>query len=505
MALIYLDRPSRWIYAVSYGGILAILGLFIFGGETNRLELAPLILVATVVLAFLSLSEGLPGLYALLFILIPFSQSIPLFDVAGRVVNLGMHTIVIAFIIALTLIERKKRFGILGQHETKLLVFLGGWALVTILMSLRYASSSAVANSVVTWLRWVQFIPIAIFLLHGEGDEKLFRRMVRVLIVLGVVVAIWGIIETLFPSKFASQYFRGASTFTRPLFREFDINEVIDPVTGYYRGSANYNIAGAFAAVAALMAIPFLAFRRGRAGRYVGRLGIGLLLSGIAVTQSRSALLAFAAGSLVSAGSVSRKHFIKAAAGLALCGIIVLTLFPNIGFVYMFRETMTALPRAVPLALAYDVYSPAMGFSINAFGAAMRFVGAREAVRGFLKAPVFGWGFFGFSFYAPHLGTAENFFIQILAETGAVGLGLFLLFLLSLWRHTKTKFEDGSFAEKYRIGFRGAFAAFLIVNLTGTLFYDQRIWALLLVLGAIQVRLDREARRDASRPPGAVR
>lgn len=504
MVSVDIDRPSRWIYAVAFGGILTILAVFIFGGETSRFELAPLILIATMLLAFLCLSDGLAGLYTLLFVLIPFSQSVPVFEVGGRTVNLGMHTIIIAFIIALTLLSRKKRFDLRHDRVSGLSLLLGGWALVTILAALRFGAGAAAADSVVTWLRWVQFIPIACLLLQGEGDDRLFRRLLHVLIALGLIVALWGIYESLFPTPFATRYFRGAATFTRPLFREFDLSEVIDPVTGYYRGSANYNIAGAFSCVAALMAIPFLAFRRGPADRLAGRLGVVLLIVGIAVTQSRSALLAFVAGSLVSAGSVSRKHFFRVAVAAALCGVLVVTMFANVGFVRMFRESMAALPRAIPLALAGVAYNPSMGFSINAYGAAMRFVGVREAARAFLKSPVVGWGFFGFSSYARQLGTAENFYFQFLSETGAVGFGLFLLLLVFLWRHTKRNSPAGTFAERFRIGFRGAFAAFLFVNLTGTLFYDQRIWGLFLVLAAIQVRLDREPRGEGSPPAGAA-
>jgi hypothetical protein len=112
----------------------------------------------------------------------------------------------------------------------------------------------------------------------------------------------------------------------------------------------------------------------------------------------------------------------------------------------------------------------------------------REAFIVFLNFPLLGCGFFGFSYQAPELGTAESFYLQLLAETGIIGFGMLIMFLVKLWSYTKTEFHKGSFSYLYQIGFRGAFSAAIFANLTGTLFYDQRIWGLFLMLGAIQVK-----------------
>jgi hypothetical protein len=260
-------------------------------------------------------------------------------------------------------------------------------------------------------------------------------------------------------------------------------------------GSANYNIAGAFMAVVTLIALPFLNTKKKYINVSIGKIGIIVLIIGIAVTQSRSAFAAFLLGLLINANNKSKKTLLYTFLAIIFVGVIFFTFFSDYWLGPMIKETVTRLPEAIPLALQYGEYSPDMDFSINVFGAAMRAVGIREAVMGFIQFPLFGVGFFGFSNYAPHIGTAENFFLQFLCETGIFGfVGLFI-YLRSIWLSTKMKFQENSFAGKYQRGFRSAFVALIIVNVTGTLFYDTRIWGLLLVLSAIQIRLVWDERR----------
>jgi len=335
-------------------------------------------------------------------------------------------------------------------------------------------------------------------LVYGTGDEGKFKRIVQILIIIGLFVAGWGIYETVYPSEFATTYFRGAVTFTKPLFREHELDEVINANTGYYMGSANYNIAGMFSAIAAIIAIPFL-FKnnaQGKKNKYIlfSFSATILLVIGVIVTQSRSAFFCLIAGILVSSKSTSTKRFLATVVCFVLLIVIFGEFFLKSGFGSMIYETITYLPRAIPLVIEAEDYSGSMDFSINVFGAANRALTIFEAFRMFIESPFLGCGFFGFSYHSLRFGTAENFFAQMLAETGAFGFTLLVIFLFSVWRYTKTHFKTGSFAYTYQIGFRGAFIASIITNLTGTLFYDQRIWGLFLVLIAIQIRLVRDER-----------
>jgi len=438
------------------------------------------------------------SLFLFLFILIPFSPSIPLFTIAEREVNVGIHTLLIALILIVTLFNGAGLKG-LKEPATLTIILLVWWTLLTIIVSAFHAGAPAIANSVVTWLRWVQFIPIFCLIVYGVGKEIDFKKIVRILFFLGLVIAAWGIYETFFPSEFAVEHFRGAATFTKPLFREHDLLEVIDPKTGFYAGSANYNIAGLFSAMVALVAIPFL-FKS--YGSYIiiktsllSFVITFLLIVGVFVTYSRSALLSLIGGMLV-VNSIKApiSRVLLTVVLLVLGAIILVVFFSEWGFTQLILSTITYLPAAVPIVMETPVFHEAMGFDGNVFGAAMRFVAISEALRIFMESPLLGVGFFGFSQHSP-LGTAENFFAQILAETGIIGFTLFIIFLFHVWQCTKIKFKRETFAYKYQIGFRGVFVAGIIANLTGTLFYDTRIWGLFLVLSAIMIRLARDEYR----------
>jgi hypothetical protein len=480
--------------------VLVFIVLVFFGDFLGGL-LSPLVLFVTVLAVFSFYKYGFYGPYYLLFVLIPFSQSVTILTVAGRPVNMGMHTMVVGMILIGTMMRKSLRFHPLKDVSIKYLIFLGIWTLITILISSFYSSVSAISNSFVTWMRFVQFIPIAYLMVQGVGFTKYFKSFVYLFITLGFIVSLWGIYEILNPTDFTLRAFRGAATFTKPLFRELneDASFSLSNTTGggdWYMGSANYNIAGAFMAVITLITIPFLSEKKIFNGFPIGKIGIVILVIGIAVTYSRSAFFAFLLGLLLNSSDRSKKSLISMLFFFALCGVVFFAFFSDYWLGPLIKEIFSSLPDAISMALNYGEYTQDMGFSVNVYGAAMRLVGIREAFVGFIQKPIFGWGFFAFAAYAPNLGTAENFYMQFLCETGLIGFFALFQYLRFIWKKTNTEFPLGSFPAKYQRGFRGAFIAFLIVNITGTLFYDTRIWGLMLVLSAIQIRfmLDEQKR-----------
>jgi len=485
---------SAFIFnAASIISIVIFAFLVLFSSNLGEL-LSPIVLFVTVLAVFSSFKLGFYGPYYLLIVLIPFSQSVTLFTLANRPVNIGMHTMVIGMIVLTTLLKNSFRIPTIKDDSIKTLIFLGIWTLVTIFTSITFAPASALSNSFVTWMRWVQFMPIAYLLVYNVEITKHFKKFVYLLIALGFIVSVWGVYETLNPTEFTMRAFRGAATFTKPLFRELDESASFSIKNStsegaWYMGSANYNIAGAFMAAVTLISIPFLTDKKTINKIPAGKIGILILIIGIAVTQSRSAIIAFILGLLVNSSSKSKKALLYTIFTIAFCGVIFFTFFSDYWLGPMLKETFNNLPQAISMVFKYGEYSQDMGFSVNVYGAAMRAIGIKEAFVGFTQAPVFGWGFFGFATYAPVLGTAENFYMQFLCETGAIGLLALLIYFKTIWTSTKTKFLKDSFASKYQRGFRSAFVALLIANVTGTLFYDTRIWGLMLVLSAIQIRL----------------
>lgn len=425
-------------------------------------------------------------LLSILFVLIPFGQSVPMFSLAGREVNVGMSTVVIFVIFIFT----NKKVGSIqsydGKKINKIILGLSIWCLFTIFMSISLVPPAVTANSLVTWARWFQFVPIMMLIVFGKFDEKIFKNIVKLALLCGVIIGLWAIYETLNPSEFAEKYFRGAVTFTKPIFRENLFSEVISEETGYYIGSANYNIAGAYSAMAMLISLPFLFRARGR--NFLDLMYFVVLLAGVLASQSRSSLVALMVGCFVIYYKLSILRTVSTAIVIFLLYSVLSIGLSNTSFGLMLAETVTELPAAIPLVFENQIYDESMGFSINVFGGAKRVITIAEAFKVFLKSPIFGCGFFGFSYQNPQLGTAENFFMQLLAETGSIGLMLFIWFLVNLWRQTAKDFKRGSFSDLYQKGFRGVFVAAIVVNMSGTLFYDQRIWGLFLMLSAIQIK-----------------
>lgn len=444
----------------------------------------------TTMVFFSTLKLGYYGPFYLLFFLIPFSQSVTMFSIADRSVNLGMHTIVVGLILLFTLFFKKYKIPRRTETATKYLILVGLWAGVSVFMTILNSTSSSLSNSFVTWVRWIQFIPIVYLIVENSINHRHIENIVKLFISMGVLVAIWGIYEVLAPTEFSEQAFRGAVTFTRPLFRETDLAESFTD-QGFYRGSANYNIAGAFMAVVTIFALPFLADKRTLGEKTSSILLIIILIVGIAVTKSRITMVAAIIGIVAYYYNKSFKSVIQVLTTIVIIGIIYFYYFPHVWLGPMIIETIYKLPDAISTIDTDYVYNTGMGYSMNVYGAAMRFFAIREGIELFLQAPVFGVGFFGFSSNSI-LGTAENFFIQILCETGIVGLCLLVFYLKKVWGYTNTQFRKDSFEYKYQKGFRGAFIVFIIVNMTGTLFYDTRIWGLMLILAAIQIRLVRD-------------
>ena len=435
----------------------------------------------------------LSKLYYLLFVLIPFSQSVPLFSIGGRAVNIGQHTVLIAILIVLSLFFGNSKLKNINEPAAKALLFLMCWSLLTVFAMSLSAPSYAVSNSVVTWFRWVQFFPIFLLIVYGRCSRRDFKVIVRILIFIGGFIALWALYQSFFPSEFATKYFRGPVTFTQPLFRETTLAEVINPETGYYMGSANYNIAGTYSAIAALMSIPFVLkgyFIDGKNRATTLQWSFLLLLAaGVFVTTSRSSLLCLVIGSYLIFFNGSLKQLMKMV--LLISSLIILTIifFSEAGVISMVVETAIFLPEASVLVLDGFDYSQDMGFSANVYGAAKRFLTVLDAFSTFLANPIMGVGFFGYSYHSPEFGTAENFYLQLLAETGFFGLLFFIVFLYLISRYFNNVFSPGSFEYRYQIGFRAVFYGVLIANLTGTIFYDHRIWGIFLFLSAIQIRL----------------
>ena len=99
------NKEKNTILYYGLGFVSIIIFSFLIAFQSSFERILPLaIILATTLAAFSSLKLGIYGPIYLMMILIPFSQSVTLFSIAGRPVNLGMHTIMVGWIILFTLI-----------------------------------------------------------------------------------------------------------------------------------------------------------------------------------------------------------------------------------------------------------------------------------------------------------------------------------------------------------------------------------------------------------------
>ncbi len=208
------------------------------------------------------------------------------------------------------------------------------------------------------------------------------------------------------------------------------------------------NAAGSYFAMTACLALGMTAAARGRARALwtmaSGAIGYGLWLSG-----SRIALAAAVATFCLPIAQLRTAWFspvlIRRVTGLVMVLAVV-------GYFLL---------RASPLSLGS--------------GLGLRFQFVETALRMWAARPVFGVGIGEFyllsrRFMAPELGwryafeNAHNYFLQIAAELGIVGLALFVWVLSAAWRQI---WNTQSRRDPVVIGATAGLAAFLITCLTG--------------------------------------
>ena len=418
----------------------------------------------------------------LLVILVPFSQSFTVATIGNRPINLGMDTILIGIILMIYLFKSvfKRPRWVHNQAATLLLVWLG-WNVFTIVISMLSLTLGQVIVSIVVLLRWGQYVPIFFLLASGRIlTRSQCKKTIFILGVSGVLAAGLALYQVY--SGLNTLYFKGAPSFTIPLFREANLAEQVGS-SGFYEGSANYNVAGAYMLIALLMITPFILGAHQWFYRIGGIAIILLLIAGVVVTASRISMLAGVIGIGIGSYLYSKRLFCFTVI-LGVLGIVLAFFaFQETRIVVDLIETVTYLPQVIPMVLAGNYGSVEGGISLTVFGAAMRVVGAREALEIFLLNPVTGVGFFAYQYYTP-LFTADNYYLQTLAETGLIGAGIMVLFFGSLIKSAgrATRRSLDSYAWKYRVGLLAMLVAMLVVNITGGIFYVQKVWGAFLIV-----------------------
>ena len=445
------------------------------------------LLVLTILLRY---SEH--SLYYILIPLVPFSQSIPVLSLGSRSVNLGMDTVLIAIIVLWHYLFKRHSVTGVFQHSkiSTILILWLLWNLTTIVISSLYLKPNEVAENFFVFLRWTQYIPIFMILSNGKLSYKQTKVTVVLLVCSGVFAACLGLYQIY--EGLDSLHFKGAPSFTVPLFREAEIAESTNDA-GLYVGSANYNVVGAYLLIALLMLFPFVLSAKKYFYKIVGLLIVIVLIAGIIVTFSRISLIACVVALLIAMYCISRMTFVKGVLFISIILAVSFVFFSQFKAVSEIYELITKITDAIPLVLGGGGWSPSSDISASVFGAALRVAGARDAIIIFMDNPIIGYGFNAFQHYGLFF-TPDNYYLQMAAETGLIGVLFFVLFMLELYKSIKLsgKYVANKFVVNYRIGLTATIVAMLIVNLTGNLFYIQKVWGPFLIVCGIWYSLRKE-------------
>jgi O-Antigen ligase len=436
-------------------------------------------------------------LYYVLIPLVPFSQSIPVATLGRRSVNLGLDTVLIAILMVWHRASRPFSQDEPQNREkaSQVLVVWLIWNVLTVVFSAAYLKRDQFAECLVVLCRWGQYVPLFVVLAAGKLSYEQCKKTIVLLTMTAVAASALGWFQL--SQGLYSGVFKGAPSFTVPLMREKDAADYVDDL-GMYTGSANYNVVGAYMLLALAMFLPFVLRAHTPVRRIGGYLLVVFFASGVVITFSRISAVALVVLFLYCVQAHSRVAFRRTLVATSLVLVTAFALLQQFTLIADLTETTVRVWEVVPLVLHGDNYlSGTSDASSTVFGAALRVVGIRNSLEMFATHPVTGYGFNAFQFFGS-ANTPDNYFLQILAETGLPGFGLLIMFLYTLVISTKPQGETSrdNFLSTYRIGFRGALIAMILVNLTGGIFYIQKAWGPFLIVAGIWLCISRRRLGD---------
>jgi len=447
-----------------------------------------LITVGLILFTFLLLSLKESYAYYFLIFIATFSQSMPILSIGTRSINLGMDTLVIICIIVWHFSKRPKRRekSIFIFNKLTIIVLIWAvWNTFTVLISAitNYQPKQSI-ECLVVLMRWLQYLPIFFIVSKGKLDEIQIKRLLYFLALTALLASVIGLNEFFTGLNFRT--FKGISSFTRPIFREQNLEDYIDPISGAYTGEANSNVVGAYFVLVISIFLPFILKRK----KLLGYLFLGILLLANILTFSKVSNIA--AFIIVSIGlfSFSKRKLIGSILLVAPIVAILASQILSFRLIKNIFDLCLNIWVVAPMVLNGQHWQLNSPYGAGVFGAAQRLIGIQEALKIFIQSPIWGCGYNGFKFLGINMFTADDFYLQTLAETGLVGFFLMIIFHISLLR---LSFQNKSFALNinnsffalFKTGFSYALLTMIIVNLTSGIFYIQKIWGPFIIIAGI--------------------
>lgn len=478
------NNKTKSVFIAIFVIVLISVVLLVIGNSITALSVLCLLSIVSVLMTIM-LKHAEHYAYYLLIPLVPFSQSIPIISLGSRSINLGMDTIFITILILWHMFTSKRRINILSKSDriSFILTCWLIWNFFTICISSLYLTFNQTAENFIVLLRWGQYVPIFIILANGKLNYDQSKKAILILCISGVMAAALGFYQIF--DGLNPLYFKGAPSFTVPLFRESDPGELLDE-SGFYMGSANYNVVGAYLIISILLSVSYFIPSNKRYVKILGVLAVLIMIGGVIITFSRSSFIALILSLLFFMYKYSKKRFIYTLLILSCVLISSFLVFRNFPLIADLIETVLNIFDVVPRVLAGEQWSASSDVSSQVYGAASRIVGIRDSFYIFWHSPVFGYGFNAYQFFGLK-NTPDNYFLQSLAETGVIGFALLVLFFIkTLQSFLSNKFLDSdNFIRNYRIGMSAVISAMLLVNFSSGIFYVQKVWGTFLIFIAI--------------------
>jgi len=437
------------------------------GFLTSRATVAVAILLFGIASLMLVSKNYEWGLLLMVFFL-PFQRLLTL-EVAGYTLQIAQVMVIITFIVwLLNLLEKEELKLVKTPLNVPLLVFL--------LVNLFSIWNAINVTRAIAIFMWVTFSVMVCFLLvNTVRDEERLRKIIKVLIISGVLTSLFGIYQFIgsylgLPTFLRDVYgptgwylTRIHSTALEPLhFASYLL--VVIPVTAalYQSRSAIFNRSLLFFGLVVMSVAMLMTIARG------GYVGLVLAVFVIFLLSKGS----------VQASGGGKKIFVALLYGAVILAIVVTLLAPG-----MLRETILG------------------GAAVRAGSSFARMLLVKDALMMFERHPLFGVGVGNFGPYynkiynipstaVADFRTVNNVPMEILTETGIFGLlalaWVLLRYVRSMWDAIK-KTQD-PFIYALLVGFMASFFGLAFQYLTYSPFYAIWTWFMLgMSISVVQI------------------
>ncbi len=418
-------------------------------------------------------------LYILIFVS-PVIQSVPVANIGTRSVSLGIDTFLLMLIYLAWITARPR---MLGKHHPQGVsaAFGVGGMVMCLLLSFGLTLSQPrafgqIVDSTLLLLRWSQYVPLVFMLPNIFYRPEDIKIVVNTITASAVIISIINIVEF---NLFGIDYnvARGAIWVTKSIFIE--------------TAGSNYNISGGYLMVAILLNVS--RFTHAYEGNRVWTIVVlGTIILGLIYNTSRSSMLGVLLGTgiLLSESASRRSHKVLF---MAVIGSLIAAIFLAQGDLFEGIAKIGGVFKAIPMLFG-EAISP-LDLPEHVSGTFFRFTMWNETFNEILKSPIWGSGLgsLRWRFAGEPLFTADNYYFEIVADSGLIGLGVFIYMLKKFYvRRLDLRALRG--APNVTINFlssaRAIFWAILLINFTGNMFSSQTIWGMFVILSCIAISVN---------------